>query len=104
MNKRLTPKQRKFANEYIKTNNAYQSAIKAGYADGTARNATKQLLESAGIQAYLNKKLGKVEQAESDEADEVLKNIYRIGAGKTIERHYVQIDNLKKKARSLLEW
>ena len=98
MTRKLTAKQRKFANEFIKTNNAYKSAIKAGYAKGTARNATKQLLENTGIHEYIIKKTGKVEKHESDEADEVLRNIYRISAGKEIERHYVQIDNLAKEA------
>jgi len=98
MTRKLTAKQRKFANEFIKTNNAYKSAIKAGYAKGTARNATKQLLENTGIHEYIVKKTGNVEKRESDEADEVLKNIYRISAGKEIERHYVQIDNLAKEA------
>lgn len=96
MTRKLTPKQRKFANEFIKTNNAYQSAINAGYAKGTARNATKQLLENTGIHEYIIKKTGNVEKRESVEADEVLKNIYRISAGKVIERHYVKIDNLAK--------
>ncbi|MGA3392072.1 terminase small subunit [Lactiplantibacillus pentosus] len=96
MKRKLTPKQRKFANEFIKTNNAYQSAINAGYAKGTARNATKQLLENTGIHEYIIKKTGNVEKRESDEADEVLKNIYRISAGKEIERHYVKIDTLAK--------
>ncbi|AMX09543.1 terminase [Lactiplantibacillus plantarum] len=96
MKRKLTPKQRKFANEFIKTNNAYQSAINAGYAKGTARNATKQLLENTGIHEYIIKKTGNVEKRESEEADEVLKNIYRISAGKEIERHYVKIDNLAK--------
>ena len=96
MTRKLTPKQRKFANEFIKTNNAYQSAINAGYAKGTARKATKQLLENTGIHEYIIKKTGNVEKRESEEADEVLKNIYRISAGKEIERHYVKIDNLAK--------
>lgn len=96
MTRKLTPKQRKFANEFIKTNNAYQSAINAGYAKGTARNATKQLLENTRIHEYIIKKTGNVEKRESEEADEVLKNIYRISAGKEIERHYVKIDNLAK--------
>jgi phage terminase small subunit len=96
MTRKLTAKQRKFANEFIKTNNAYKSAIKAGYAKGTARNATKQLLENTGIHEYIIKKTGNVEKRESEEADEVLKNIYRISAGKEIERHYVKIDNLAK--------
>lgn len=98
MKKKITPKQRKFANEFIKTNNAFQSAIKAGYSQSYAKNASIKLLENDGVQTYINKKVGKVEQAESDEADEVLKNIYRISAGKVIERHYVQIDNLQKEA------
>lgn len=98
MTRKLTPKQRKFANEFIKTNNAYQSAIKAGYSKAYAKNAGKFLLENIGIKNYIQQKTGNVEKRESEEADEVLKNIYRISAGQEIERHYVQIDNLAKEA------
>lgn len=98
MTKKLTKQQRKFANEFIKTNNAYQSAINAGYSKAYAKNAGKKLLENGGIQSYINKKVGKVEETESNEADEVLRNIYRIGAGRKIERRYINIDNLKKEA------
>ncbi|WP_265489727.1 terminase small subunit [Lactiplantibacillus plantarum] len=98
MKRKLTPKQRKFANEFIKTNNAYQSAIKAGYSKAYAKNAGKFLLENIGIKNYIQQKTGNVEKRESEEADEVLKNIYRISAGQEIERHYVQIDNLAKEA------
>lgn len=96
MKRKLTPQQRKFANEYIKSNNAYQSAIAAGYSKNYASVGTKKLLENVRIQQYIHKKTDKVVQAESDEADEVLKNVYRIAAGKPIERHYVEIDNLVK--------
>lgn len=96
MKRKLTPKQRKFANEFIKTNNAYQSAIKAGYSKNYASVGTKKLLENVRIQNYIQQKTGDVEKRESVEADEVLKNVYRIAAGKPIERHYVEIDNLVK--------
>lgn len=96
MKRKLTPKQRKFANEFIKTNNAYQSAISAGYSKNYASVGTKKLLENVRIQNYIQQKTGDVEKHESVEADEVLKNIYRISAGKEIERHYVKIDNLAK--------
>ncbi|EMP45471.1 terminase small subunit [Lactiplantibacillus plantarum] len=96
MKRKLTPKQRKFANEFIKTNNAYQSAINAGYSKNYASVGTKKLLENVRIQNYIQQKTGDVEKRESVEADEVLKNIYRISAGKEIERHYVKIDNLAK--------
>lgn len=98
MTRKLTAKQRKFANEFIKTNNAYQSAISAGYSKNYASVGTKKLLENVRIQNYIQQKTGDVEKHESDEADEVLRNIYRISAGKDIERHYVQIDNLAKEA------
>lgn len=98
MTRKLTPKQRKFANEFIKTNNAYQSALKAGYSKNYASVGTKKLLENVRIQNYIQQKTGDVEKRESVEADEVLKNIYRISAGKEIERHYVKIDNLAKEA------
>ncbi|MBT9655994.1 terminase small subunit [Lactiplantibacillus plantarum] len=96
MKRKLTPKQRKFANEFIKTNNAYQSAINAGYSKNYASVGTKKLLENVRIQNYIQQKTGDVEKRESVEADEVLKNIYRISAGKEIERHYVKIDNIAK--------
>ncbi|WP_370923676.1 terminase small subunit [Lactiplantibacillus plantarum] len=98
MARKLTPKQRKFANEFIKTNNAYQSAINAGYSKTYAKNAGKFLLENIGIKNYIQQKTDNVEKRESEEADEVLKNIYRISAGKEIKRHYVKIDNLAKEA------
>lgn len=98
MTRKLTAKQRKFANEFIKTNNAYQSAINAGYSKNYASVGTKKLLENVRIKNYIQQKTGDVEKHESDEADEVLRNIYRISAGKEIERHYVQIDNLAKEA------
>ena len=96
MKRKLTPKQRKFANEFIKTNNAYQSAISAGYSKAYAKNAGKFLLEHIGIKNYIQQKTGSVEKRESDEADEVLKNIYRIASGRSISHGFVRIDNLKK--------
>jgi len=96
MAKSISAQQRKFANEWIRTHNAYRSAIYAGYAPATAKNATHQLLENAGISKYISSKTKKAEQKESDGADEVLKNIYRIASGRSISHDFVKIDNLKK--------
>jgi len=96
MAKSISAQQRKFANEWIRTHNAYRSAIYAGYAPATAKNATQRLLENAGIIKYISSKTKKVEQKESDDADEVLKNIYRIASGRSISHDFVRIDNLKK--------
>ena len=96
MAKSISAQQRKFANEWIRTNNAYQSAIYAGYTKTYAKNAGKFLLGNIGISKYISSKTKKVEKKESDEADEVLKNIYRIASGRSISHDFVRIDNLKK--------
>ncbi|MFT8477719.1 MAG: terminase small subunit [Liquorilactobacillus sp.] len=93
---KLNKKQKKFADLWMKTHNAYQSALKANYSKSYAKNATKYLLENHGIQEYIRKRTEKVEKKEDSEVDEVLTNIYRIAAGKPIKRDFVQIDNIKK--------
>lgn len=95
--KKLNKQQLKFCREWLKSHNAYDAAIKAGYSDSYARNATKFLLENIGIQEYINKRTSKIEKQEDDEVDEVLTNIYRIATGKEITNHSKTVDNLKDK-------
>ena len=52
---KLTPKQRKFADEYIKTGNATQSAIEAGYSKRTAAVIATENLIKPNIKAYIEK-------------------------------------------------
>lgn len=51
----LTPKQKAFADEYIKNGgNAYRAALKAGYAEKTAKDAkTKIMGEKSGVSEYI---------------------------------------------------
>ncbi|GKS80721.1 prophage P1 protein 37, terminase small subunit TerS [Ligilactobacillus pabuli] len=95
--KKLNKQQLKFCREWLKSHNAYDAAIKAGYSDSYARNATKFLLENIGIQEYIDKRTSKVEKQEDDEVDMVLTNIYRIATGKEISNHSKAVDNLKDK-------
>ena len=50
---KLTPKQKKFADEYIISGNAYQSAINAGYSDNYAKAQSSKMLENVGIKSYI---------------------------------------------------
>ncbi|MDI6667064.1 terminase small subunit [Leuconostoc falkenbergense] len=52
---KLTPKQKKFADEYIKTGNATQSAIAAGYSKRTAAVIATENLIKPNIKAYIEK-------------------------------------------------
>ncbi len=51
MTRKLTPKQQKFADEYIKSGNAYQAAIEAGYSRNYAKAQSSKLLENVGIKS-----------------------------------------------------
>lgn len=59
----LTPKQKAFADEYIKNGgNASNAARKAGYSNGIIRNATKKLLEKDCVSTYIAEKQSLIEK------------------------------------------
>ena len=53
---KLTPKQERFANEYIKTLNITQSAIKAGYSQNSAHVTGSRLLRKEKVEEYIKSK------------------------------------------------
>ncbi|MEJ7487773.1 terminase [Staphylococcus sp. AOAB] len=53
---KLTPKQERFANEYIKTLNVTQSAIKAGYSPNSAHVTGSRLLRKEKVEEYIKSK------------------------------------------------
>ena len=53
----MNERQRRFADEYIKTGNGYQSAIKAGYSKNYANNRITELLGNVGIKEYISKQM-----------------------------------------------
>ena len=54
---KLTTKQKKWADEYIKTGNATQSAINAGYSEKTAKQIGTENLAKPVLKAYIAKQL-----------------------------------------------
>lgn len=60
--KKLTAKQKKFIKEYIKTNNATQSAIRAGYSKKSAYSIGPENLEKPEIQEELKKESEKMQK------------------------------------------
>ena len=70
---KLTPKQKKFADEYIITGNAYQSALNAGYSENYAKNANAKMIENGGqISNYISERMKENENNKIATADEVL--------------------------------
>lgn len=56
----LTPRQVRFVNEYIKTLNITQSAIKAGYAPNSAHVTGSRLLRNEKVEEYIKSQQEKV--------------------------------------------
>lgn len=57
---KLTPKQKKFADEYIKTGNATQSAIEAGYSKKYANTNAPKLLQNTTLKQYIEKCMAEI--------------------------------------------
>ena len=83
---KLTIKQKKFADEYIISGNAYQAAINAGYSENYAKNASVKLLEKGGnISEYINKKMAEIEDKQIAKQDEILKYLTAVMRGEEKE-------------------
>ena len=74
---KLTPKQQRFADEYIKEPNATQAAKKAGYSENSAEAIGFENLRKPKIAEYIKKRMEKVEKKLIADADEVLETLTR---------------------------
>lgn len=70
---KLTPKQKKFCEWYIKTGNAAEAARKAGYSQKSAEATGRENLRKPTISAYIAERMGKQDAALVADADEVLR-------------------------------
>lgn len=57
----LNPRQLAFADEYIITGNATQSAIKAGYSEKYANTNASKLLQNTTIKSYIEQKVKEIQ-------------------------------------------
>lgn len=60
---KLTPKQKAFADEYLKNGgNLSDAARKAGYSEAVIKNARKNILEKRGVSAYIAERQAEIEK------------------------------------------
>ncbi|WP_429971860.1 terminase small subunit [Fructilactobacillus sp. Tb1] len=85
MDIKLTAKQQKFADEYVKTGNATQSAINAGYSDKTARQIGADNLSKVNIRNYINEKMTEISNSKIADQKEVLELLTSVMRGKVKE-------------------
>lgn len=85
---KMTVKQKKFADEYIKTGNATQSAIAAGYNEKSARQIGAENLSKPYINAYISEQLEKIESHKVMNANEALQRITMIARGESVTKQW----------------
>ncbi len=85
MEKKLTIKQQKFVNEYIKTGNGTQSAIKAGYSENCAQEIASENLLKPIIKAKIEKVMNKTAEQIGINAEFVLSNLKYFASKKKIK-------------------
>lgn len=69
---KLKPKELVFAEEWLKTTNATQSAIKAGYSARTAYSAGNRLLKKVDVRQYIDERLTEMQESSIADTNEVM--------------------------------
>ncbi|MED4456172.1 terminase small subunit [Metabacillus fastidiosus] len=82
---RITEKQRKFAEYYLETGNAEESARRAGYSENTARGHAHKLLQNVAILQYIDKNVAKKDRERFAGQEEVLEYLTSIMRGEQKE-------------------
>lgn len=102
----LTERQKRFADYYIETLNAYESAVRAGYSERYAKGNSYKLVDNGGIKKYIDRKLKEIESEQIADATEVLKYLTRVirceESEKTIEGEIEPKISERTKAAELL--
>ncbi|HBW13798.1 MAG TPA: terminase small subunit [Proteiniclasticum sp.] len=86
---KLTIKQKKFADEYIATGNATQSAINAGYAPKAAYQTGAENLKKPQIRFYIDQRMQELEDQAIAKQEEVLKYLTAVMRGEHKEETLV---------------
>lgn len=76
--RKLTDKQTRFVEEYVKSLNATQSAIRAGYSEKTASEVGYQLLQKTSVSTAIEEAISKRAKKAGADADKTLLELSRV--------------------------
>lgn len=85
MERKLTTKQKIFCDEYIKSGNAKEAAIKAGYSPKTAKSIGQENLTKPDLKAYIDAKMAEIESHKIADAKEVLEFYTKVLRDEVVE-------------------
>ena len=82
----LTPKQKAFAEEYIKCGNATEAARKAGYSEKAARQIATENLSKPSISEYIRQRVEQMDAQRVASADEVMRFFSSVMRGEVMDQ------------------
>lgn len=88
---KLTLKQKRFADEYIISGNATESAIKAGYSKKHANTNASKLLQNTTIKRYIDERLEILDSEKIADQKEVLQYLSAVMRGEHKEKTLISI-------------
>jgi phage terminase small subunit len=91
---KLTIKQKKFADEYVRLGNSTQAAINAGYSKKTARQIGADNLSKAYIREYINEKMDALDKEKTMQIKEIMEELTSIARGELKEERLDKDGNI----------
>ena len=85
MERKLTTKQKIFCDEYLKSGNAKEAAIKAGYSPKTAKSIGQENRTKPDLKAYIDAKMAEIESHKIADAKEVLEFYTKVLRDEVVE-------------------
>ena len=85
MERKLTTKQKIFCDEYLKSGNAKEAAIKAGYSPKTAKSIGQENLTKPDLKASIDAKMAEIESHKIADAKEVLEFYTKVLRDEVVE-------------------
>lgn len=101
LSKKLTVKQKKFADEYIISGNASEAAIKAGYKESSARSIGNENLTKPDIKSYIDERMKELEDKAVASQQEVLEYLTRVMRGKETEEVLASVGNFEQEIKNI---
>jgi len=90
----VTPKQKRFIDEYLIDLNATQAAIRAGYAESSAMDVGRRLVRKSPIQSEISRRQSQGQEKAIVTREQVLRELVAIGMS-DVRKLYEEDGNLK---------
>jgi len=87
----MNERQKRFADEYIRTANAFQSAVRAGYSEKYAKTNAHKLLENTGVKSYVEARFEELKKKTIAEQDEVLQFLTAVMRGEEVDEENIVV-------------